>query len=113
MIKDTKLHKHAKHLFLSNKPAPALVSHFEQKNRFALSSLSHILDREIQGYKQLPEWTEDPSDPQLRNFEEKVFVRLFFFNRRVCYLPPPSLASFCVIIRELFEITRVQTKRTH
>lgn len=33
MTKDTKLHKHSKHLFLSKKPAPALVAHFTGHDR--------------------------------------------------------------------------------
>lgn len=46
-IKDTKLHKHAKHLFLSTKPAPEFQSMFESHRRFPVGTMSHIVNEEV------------------------------------------------------------------
>ena len=89
MSKETKLHKHAKHLFLSKKPAPALVSHFTQQNRFALGSLSHLLDREIQGYQPMPDF------PEAVGVLNRCFI-IFCFGCRISFL---TISSFlCAVL---------------
>jgi hypothetical protein len=72
-IKDTKLHKHAKHLFLTTKPAPEFQSMYEAHHRFPSGTLSHMMNEEVTGYVPMPVWTTDPSDPELRNHEDKVY----------------------------------------
>ncbi|XP_066448541.1 AP-3 complex subunit beta-2 isoform X5 [Eleutherodactylus coqui] len=63
------LSKHAKKLFLAQKPAPILESPFKDRDHFQLGSLSHLLNAKAVGYQELPDWPEDAPDPSVRNVE--------------------------------------------
>jgi AP-3 complex subunit beta len=52
--KETKLHKRAKDFFLSEKPAPNLKSTLEDRSRFQMGTLSHVLNQEANGFIPLP-----------------------------------------------------------
>ena len=54
LTKESKLHKHSKTLFLSEKPAPNLQAAFSIRERYQLASLSHALDQECHGFLELP-----------------------------------------------------------
>ncbi|KAM4035648.1 AP-3 complex subunit beta-2 isoform 2-T2 [Anomaloglossus baeobatrachus] len=63
------LSKHAKKLFLAQKPAPILESPFKDRDHFQLGSLSHLLNAKAVGYQELPDWPEEAPDPSVRNVE--------------------------------------------
>ncbi|KAM4675371.1 AP-3 complex subunit beta-2 isoform 2-T2 [Discoglossus pictus] len=63
------LSKHAKKLFLAQKPAPILESSFKDRDHFQLGSLSHLLNSKAVGYQELPDWPEEAPDPSVRNVE--------------------------------------------
>ncbi|XP_075064298.1 AP-3 complex subunit beta-2 isoform X2 [Mixophyes fleayi] len=63
------LSKHAKKLFLAQKPAPILESSFKDRDHFQLGSLSHLLNAKAVGYQELPDWPEEAPDPSVRNVE--------------------------------------------
>ncbi|XP_069758881.1 AP-3 complex subunit beta-2 isoform X3 [Narcine bancroftii] len=63
------LNKHAKKLFLAQKPAPVLESSFKDRDHFQLGSLSHLLNSKASGYQELPDWPEAAPDPSVRNVE--------------------------------------------
>ncbi|EDV21108.1 uncharacterized protein TRIADDRAFT_30877 [Trichoplax adhaerens] len=63
------LHKYAKKIFFTTKPAPVLKSAFIGRDRYILGSLSHILDQEVSGYSDLPSFPEEAPDPTVRNVE--------------------------------------------
>ncbi|XP_041444277.1 AP-3 complex subunit beta-2 isoform X1 [Xenopus laevis] len=65
------LSKHAKKLFLAQKPAPILESSFKDRDHFQLGSLSHLLNAKSVGYQELPDWPEEAPDPSVRNVEVK------------------------------------------
>ncbi|XP_063782401.1 AP-3 complex subunit beta-2 isoform X1 [Pseudophryne corroboree] len=68
------LSKHAKKLFLAQKPAPKLESSFKDRDHFQLGSLSHLLNSKAVGYQELPDWPEEAPDPSVRNVEVKEAV---------------------------------------
>ncbi|KAM4675372.1 AP-3 complex subunit beta-2 isoform 3-T3 [Discoglossus pictus] len=68
------LSKHAKKLFLAQKPAPILESSFKDRDHFQLGSLSHLLNSKAVGYQELPDWPEEAPDPSVRNVEVKEAV---------------------------------------
>ncbi|KAG8440343.1 hypothetical protein GDO86_006189 [Hymenochirus boettgeri] len=68
------LSKHAKKLFLAQKPAPILESPFKDRDHFQLGSLSHLLNAKAVGYQELPDWPEEAPDPSVRNVEVKDAV---------------------------------------
>ncbi|XP_069812559.1 AP-3 complex subunit beta-2 isoform X3 [Dendropsophus ebraccatus] len=68
------LSKHAKKLFLAQKPAPILESPFKDRDHFQLGSLSHLLNAKAVGYQELPDWPEEAPDPSVRNVEVKEAV---------------------------------------
>ncbi|XP_040269716.1 AP-3 complex subunit beta-2 isoform X2 [Bufo bufo] len=68
------LSKHAKKLFLAQKPAPILESPFKDRDHFQLGSLSHLLNAKAVGYQELPDWPDDAPDPSVRNVEVKEAV---------------------------------------
>ncbi|XP_044139274.1 AP-3 complex subunit beta-2 isoform X4 [Bufo gargarizans] len=63
------LSKHAKKLFLAQKPAPILESPFKDRDHFQLGSLSHLLNSKAVGYQELPDWPDEAPDPSVRNVE--------------------------------------------
>ncbi|XP_069621851.1 AP-3 complex subunit beta-2 isoform X4 [Ranitomeya imitator] len=63
------LSKHAKKLFLAQKPAPILESPFKDRDHFQLGSLSHLLNAKAVGYQELPDWPDEAPDPSVRNVE--------------------------------------------
>ncbi|CAJ0966284.1 unnamed protein product [Ranitomeya imitator] len=69
------LSKHAKKLFLAQKPAPILESPFKDRDHFQLGSLSHLLNAKAVGYQELPDWPDEAPDPSVRNVEVKEAVR--------------------------------------
>ena len=69
-LKETKLHKHAKTLFLSEKPAPNLQSQFSVRDRFYVGSLSHALDQQCHGFVELPLFPEVAPDSSVRDVVE-------------------------------------------
>ncbi|XP_044139270.1 AP-3 complex subunit beta-2 isoform X1 [Bufo gargarizans] len=68
------LSKHAKKLFLAQKPAPILESPFKDRDHFQLGSLSHLLNSKAVGYQELPDWPDEAPDPSVRNVEVKEAV---------------------------------------
>ncbi|KAM9312783.1 AP-3 complex subunit beta-2 isoform 2-T2 [Gastrophryne carolinensis] len=74
MEKSGALSKHAKKLFLAQKPAPILESPFKDRDHFQLGSLSHLLNAKAVGYQELPDWPEEAPDPSVRNVEVKEAV---------------------------------------
>ncbi|XP_077120108.1 AP-3 complex subunit beta-2 isoform X4 [Ranitomeya variabilis] len=68
------LSKHAKKLFLAQKPAPILESPFKDRDHFQLGSLSHLLNAKAVGYQELPDWPDEAPDPSVRNVEVKEAV---------------------------------------
>uniref|UniRef100_A0A8R1DNA6 AP-3 complex subunit beta n=1 Tax=Caenorhabditis japonica TaxID=281687 RepID=A0A8R1DNA6_CAEJA len=60
------LSQNMEEIFMSKKPAPALISSFKERDQFQLGSLSHVLNQRCAKYIDLPEFPETSSDPSLR-----------------------------------------------
>ncbi|GAM24904.1 hypothetical protein SAMD00019534_080790 [Acytostelium subglobosum LB1] len=58
--------QHAKNIFINTKPMPTEVSVSEDRQRFILGSLSHIVNHTAQGYQALPDFPEEVPDPSVR-----------------------------------------------
>ncbi|CAK8678181.1 unnamed protein product [Clavelina lepadiformis] len=61
------IHKHAKKILLSPKPAPVLESPFKGRDVYQLGSLSHAINAEANGYQKMPDFPEEQPDPTVRN----------------------------------------------
>lgn len=53
-----KLHESARRLFLTEKPVPVLSSLSEDRQHYALGTLSHIVNDSVPGYQPLPDYPE-------------------------------------------------------
>ncbi|CAI2312609.1 unnamed protein product [Caenorhabditis sp. 36 PRJEB53466] len=60
------LSQHMEEIFMSKKPAPALISSFKERDQFQLGSLSHVLNQRCTKYINLPDFPAHSSDPSLR-----------------------------------------------
>ncbi|XP_067931341.1 AP-3 complex subunit beta-2-like [Watersipora subatra] len=63
------LAKHAKKIFLADKPAPVVESKHKERDQYQLSSLSHTINNKAIGYNELPTWPTDPPPSDVRNVE--------------------------------------------
>jgi AP-3 complex subunit beta len=57
----------AKKLVFVEKPVPTDVGPSEGRQRFALGTLSHLLNQTVSGYHPLPDWTTTPSSRSIRD----------------------------------------------
>lgn len=64
----TSSHENIEKILFSNQVIVPLAS--SKGTDFMLNSLSFILDRQLPKYKDVPEWTLDPSDSHARDFDE-------------------------------------------
>ncbi|KAJ8923706.1 hypothetical protein NQ315_010287 [Exocentrus adspersus] len=66
---DGKIKSQAARVFLANKPAPLLQSHFRDNEDLQLGSLSHYIKQRANGYEPLPPFPEQPPSGDVRNVE--------------------------------------------
>jgi len=64
---NTEVRKHAKALFLSEKPVPAFESVTDLCTGFLLGTLSHVIHDTAPGYRPLEDFPEEAPDPTTRN----------------------------------------------
>eukprot|EP01133_Synstelium_polycarpum_P016718 gene16718-19872_t len=62
----------AKSIFINQKPFPTEISISEDRQRFILGSLSHIVNHSAMGYQSLPDFPEVAPDPTVR--QPKVWI---------------------------------------
>ncbi|KAJ8941876.1 hypothetical protein NQ318_001729 [Aromia moschata] len=67
-----KIKSQAARMFLANKPAPLLQSHFKDHEDLQLGSLSHYIKQRAAGYVPLPLFPEIPPSGEVRNVEPVV-----------------------------------------
>ncbi|KAA3672577.1 AP-3 complex subunit beta [Paragonimus westermani] len=60
------LARHARKICLAAKPAPTLQSDSKERSTFKLGTLSHLLNKCLVGYQDLPEWPAFPPNPWSR-----------------------------------------------
>ncbi|KAF7231858.1 hypothetical protein EG68_05961 [Paragonimus skrjabini miyazakii] len=60
------LARHARKICLATKPAPTLESDSKERSTFKLGTLSHLLNKRLVGYQDLPEWPAFPPNPWSR-----------------------------------------------
>ncbi|KAF5403401.1 hypothetical protein PHET_02908 [Paragonimus heterotremus] len=60
------LARHARKICLAAKPAPTLQSDSKERSTFKLGTLSHLLNKRLVGYRDLPEWPTFPPNPWSR-----------------------------------------------
>ncbi|KAF8561741.1 hypothetical protein P879_08452 [Paragonimus westermani] len=60
------LARHARKICLAAKPAPTLQSDSKERSTFKLGTLSHLLNKRLVGYQDLPEWPAFPPNPWSR-----------------------------------------------
>jgi AP-3 complex subunit beta len=63
---DGPLQQEAASVIRCEKPAPSVMSRFEDRHMFTLGSLSFMVNHEADGYMPLPDFSETPSDSSLR-----------------------------------------------
>jgi len=69
------LPQNAKFIFLSAKPTPVMINPYKDRERFALGSLSHVLNHNAFQYQPLPDFPETPADGSLRkDFKTETYV---------------------------------------
>ncbi|VVC45047.1 Beta-adaptin appendage, C-terminal subdomain,Clathrin/coatomer adaptor, adaptin-like, N- [Cinara cedri] len=65
-FKDSILSKHAKNIFLAEKPAPLLQSNFVDREEYQMGTLSHYINCRAIGYQDLPQFPDSPTDSSVR-----------------------------------------------
>jgi len=66
------LTERASEIFLTKKPVSQISSSFHERSRFAIGSLSHIVNHTVFGYEPLPEFPEKAPDSSVRNVLEDI-----------------------------------------
>ena len=76
-LQETRLHRKCKRFFLSEKPAPNLKSTFDDRARFQIGTMSHVLNNEVVGWEALPEFPAVAPDPTVRDVEVRQGVTMY------------------------------------
>jgi len=70
LFSNTKLKDYREKLFITEKIKPSAESAFHERSRFALASLSHLVNHSAEGYEALPDFPE--AQPDTRKFRITV-----------------------------------------
>jgi len=67
IFSEGKFKEYAKNLFISKKPLPSHITLSEDRQRFLIGTLSHLVNHFVVGYQPLPDWPETPPPSNVRN----------------------------------------------
>ncbi|KAK9693865.1 AP-3 complex subunit beta [Basidiobolus ranarum] len=72
---DDSLRKHAEEILLCEKPAPVTENPLAGRDKYAIGSMSMVLNSSVFGYESLPDWPSVQPDPSLRDTQDDISAK--------------------------------------